>query len=155
MSNISLNTGGLPQTVLAPEPAEILQPLEHALTLAGDERRSAVAAVLVNYPRSLFGWALLGDLGRDPIESYAAYRVGYHRGLDHLRQSGWRGSGFVRSEHVPNHGFLHALFGLGATAHLIGETDEAQRCGTFIAQLDPDFDPERLVLRVAESGPSS
>ena len=45
------------------------------------------------WPRFLDGWARLGQLARDPVEGYACFRVGYHRGLDRLRQSGWRGSG--------------------------------------------------------------
>ena len=48
------------------------------------------------HPRFLDAWAELGDLGRDDVERYAYYRVGYHRGLDALRANGWRGSGYVR-----------------------------------------------------------
>ena len=59
--------------------------LAAALDLDGDARRAAIAAVVAGAPRSLEGWARLGDAGRDVIESYAAYRVGYHRGLDTLR----------------------------------------------------------------------
>ena len=59
--------------------------LAAALDLDGDARRAAIAAVVADAPRSLEGWARLGDAGRDVIESYAAYRVGYHRGLDTLR----------------------------------------------------------------------
>ncbi len=80
---------------------------------------------------------MLGDAARDDVEAYAYYRVGYHRGLDQLRQAGWRGSGFVRSSHTENMGFLHALHGLGRVAARIGEDDEAQRCTEFLDQLDP------------------
>lgn len=147
MSNVNLTPGPAPETILAPESPSVLARLTEALGLDDDDaRRRAVAAVVAEHPRSLNGWALLGDLGRDPIESYAAYRVGYHRGLDQLRQSGWRGSGFVRSVHPSNHGFLHALHGLGQTAAAIGEDDEAERCATFVAQLDPAFDPTVLEL---------
>ncbi len=31
---------------------------------------------------------MLGDLSPTTIDAYAAYRVGYHRGLDRLRASG-------------------------------------------------------------------
>lgn len=144
MSNINLTSGGLPQTILDPEPADALSRLADALTIDGDGRRDAVAAIVADHPRFLAGWAYLGDLGRDTIESYAAYRVGYHRGLDRLRQNGWRGSGYVRWEHEANRGFLRALDGLGRTAGIIGEADEEERCQTFLMQLDPTWTPEYL-----------
>ena len=134
-------TNGPPETVLDPEPAAVLDALEAAATLPADEQRAAVAEVVADHPRSLAGWARLGALGRDPIERYAAYRVGYHRGLDRLRQSGWRGSGYVRWTHETNRGFLRALDGLRATAEEIGETDEAERCALFLRQLDPGWPP--------------
>ncbi len=67
-----------------------------AWPLDGDARRAALAAVAARWPRYLDVWAALGDQGRDEIERYAYYRVGYHRGLDALRANGWRGSGYVR-----------------------------------------------------------
>lgn len=142
MSNINLTQSGPPETVLEPEPADALDRLEAAMALDGaDERRAAVAAVVADHPRFLDGWARLGDLARDPVEAYAAYRVGYHRGLDRLRQSGWRGSGYVRWSHETNRGFLRALDGLRRMAAEIGEDDERDRCDTFLHQLDPAWDP--------------
>ena len=126
-------SSGLPTTVLpAPAPVDALR-LAEALALPEGERRAAVAAS----PRFLAGWAELGDLGRDTMERYAAYRVGYHRGLDTLRANGWRGSGYVRWAEPTNRGFLRALRGLGAMAAEIGETDEAERITLFLLQLDP------------------
>ena len=87
---------GLPTTVLPAPDADDAQRLAAALALPDGERRAAVAAVAASSPRFLDAWATLGDLGRDTIERYAAYRVGYHRGLDTLRANGWRGSGYVR-----------------------------------------------------------
>lgn len=144
MSNINLSTGGLPETVLDREPEDALSRLADALALDGEASRSAVAAVVADHPRFLDGWARLGDLARDPVEAYAAYRVGYHRGLDRLRQSGWRGSGYVRWEHETNRGFLRALDGLRRMAAEIGERDEEDRCHTFLHQLDPAWDPAVL-----------
>ena len=134
MTNVNLSSG-LPETVLPPEPADVVD----ALAAAGSER-FAVAAVAARHPRSLLAWATLGDLGRDEVERYACYRVGYHRGLDRLRQSGWRGSGYVRWSRESNRGFLRALDGLRRMAVAIGETDEADRCAQFISQLDPSWD---------------
>ena len=132
---------GLPETVLDDEPAEALALLAEALRTSDvDERRAAVAAVVARWPRFLDGWAQIGRLGRDPVERYAAFRVGYHRGLDRLRASGWRGSGYVRWRYPSNRGFLRALAGLRDTASEIHELDEYERCATFLAQLDPDWD---------------
>jgi hypothetical protein len=105
-----------------------------------ESRREQLRAVARAHPRCVTAWALLGGVARDDIEAYAYYRVGYHRGLDQLRQSGWRGSGYVRSSHPENRGFLTALDGLRRTAEAIGETDEADRCAEFLFQLDPNPD---------------
>lgn len=140
MSNINLGSG-LPETVLDTEPDDALAALVDAVAMAEGERRDAVSAVVARWPRFLAAWATLGDLARDDVEAYAAYRVGYHRGLDRLRQSGWRGSGYVRWEHESNRGFLRALDGLRRSAGTIGETDEEERCQIFLSQLDPTWPP--------------
>lgn len=106
-----------------------------------EQRRAAVSDVVASAPKYLDGWAELGDLGRDAMERYGAYRVGYHRGLDTLRANGWRGSGYVRWSESTNRGFLRSLRGLGEMAAEIGETDEADRCQTFLLQLDPSGIP--------------
>lgn len=144
MSEVTLTPSGPPETVIAEEPAQVRSAMAAAMTHEGDERRAAIAAVVADAPRSLDGWARLGDAGRDVIESYAAYRVGYHRGLDTLRANGWRGSGFVRWEHESNRGFLRALAGLQRTAAAIHEDDEAERCAHFLRQLDPAWPPADL-----------
>jgi hypothetical protein len=134
---VHLGGGAPPETVLDPEPPEALAALVAALGEPAGSRRDAVAAVVARWPRFLDGWARLGELGRDDVEAYACFRVGYHRGLDRLRAAGWRGSGFVRARHEPNRGFLRALQGLQRTAAAIGEDDEAERCALFLRQLDP------------------
>ena len=134
MSNVNLSSG-LPETVLPPEPDEAVR----GLADAGDDRE-AVAAIVARFPQFLDGWAALGRLARDDVEAYACYRVGYHRGLDRLRQSGWRGSGYVRWRHETNRGFLRALDGLRDAAARIGEREEEQRCAQFLVQLDPEWE---------------
>jgi hypothetical protein len=134
-------SGGLPSTVLPEVDPAVRQRLADALAEPLPSRRDAVAAVVADHPRVLDAWAALGDVGRDPVERYAAYRIGYHRGLDALRASGWRGSGYVRWSVPSNHGFLRSLLGLHRMAAEIGETDEAERCATFLAQLDPSGVP--------------
>jgi hypothetical protein len=134
---INLYTSGPPTTVLpAPDP-EAGEALRQALAVDEPRRRAAVAEVVAKWPRYVDAWARLGDLGRDTIERYAAYRVGYHRGLDALRANGWKGSGYVRWAAETNRGFLRALRGLGQMAAEIGENDEAERISVFILQLDP------------------
>lgn len=144
MSNVNLSASGPPETVLGPEPADATDGLRAALELPDAERLAAVGAVVARHPRFLDGWARLGQLARDDIEAYAYFRVGYHRGLDRLRQSGWRGTGYVRWSHEENRGFLRALAGLHASAGRIGEADEEERCLQFLHQLDPSWPPPSL-----------
>ncbi len=115
--------------------------LASALEREGAARKVAVAEAAAAYPRFLDAWAELAELAaadEQPIESYAYARVGYHRGLDALRGAGWRGSGYVRWSHPTNRGFLRALEALRRAAGVIGEHDEADRCGVFLRQLDPE-----------------
>ncbi len=131
---VGLSTGGPPETVM-PDPPEPLLSALAAATLRDD-----VGAAVGRFPTWSLAWAALGDVGRDDLERYAAYRVGYHRGLDLLRQSGWRGSGYVRWAHPSNRGFLRCLVGLSSAADAIGELGEVDRLDTFITQLDPAWD---------------
>ena len=141
---VSMTASGPPETVLDPEPAEALAALAAALAAPADTQRAQLSAVAARWPTFLDAWARLGDQARDDVEAYAYYRVAYHRGLDRLRRSGWRGSGYVRWRHDTNRGFLRALVGLGRTAGNIGEADEARRCAEFVQQLDPGLDPGNL-----------
>ena len=131
-----------PETVLEPVPPAWAAALREALEAPPERRRDAVAAVAAVYPRFLEVWARLAELGRDEVESYAYARVGYHRGLDTLRGSGWRGTGYVRWRHETNRGFLRALAALEEAATAIGEADEAERCRVFLHQLDPAWGRE-------------
>ena len=141
---ISLSPSGPPETILGAEPDHLLSALADALAAASSDRRDAVSAVVARHPTFLDGWARLGELARDDVEAYAAFRVGYHRGLDRLRANGWRGSGYVRWTHPENRGFLRALHGLSVTAGRIGETDEEERCALFLKQCDPAWPPPDL-----------
>jgi len=140
MSDIHLTRSGPPETVLNEEPAAALAALEAAL--ASDAPRDQISAVVAQWPTFLDAWSELGVHARDTVEAYAAFRVGYHRGLDRLRANGWRGSGYVRWEHPTNRGFLKALHGLATSARAIDETSEADRCDVFLKQLDPSWPPQ-------------
>jgi hypothetical protein len=141
MADVNLSSSGPPETVLPPPPGEAGAELDRALELPTEARRSALAVIVAGYPRFVDAWAQLGRVARDDVEAYAYFRVGYHRGLDTLRASGWRGSGYVRWEHETNRGFLRALAGLEQAAGRIGEADEQERCALFLRQLDPSWPP--------------
>jgi hypothetical protein len=112
--------------------------LEALAAAAGPAGAAEVAAA---HPACLAAWATLGELalgdGR-PVEAYAYFRVGYHRGLDRIRGAGWRGSGHVPWSWQGNRGFLRSLSGLAEAAAAIGEQDEADRCRGFLSALAPD-----------------
>jgi hypothetical protein len=105
-------------------------PARQALEVGTDP--AAVAAEFPAYPAA---WAALAERALrqgDVITAYAYARTGYHRGLDLLRRSGWRGQGPIPWEHEPNRGFLRSLYILGQAASVIGEDDEALRCEQFL-----------------------
>ncbi len=114
--------------------------LNRALSATGTESMLQLSEVARDWPRMPEVWAELGmasQAANETIAAYAYFRVGYHRGLDTLRAQGWRGSGYVRWQQPTNLGFLRCLRGLQECAAAISETDEAERCAQFLAQLDP------------------
>jgi len=129
------------------EPAQtnISEPDGSLRELAAAVGVDEVSGVASRFPTCLAAWATLGELalrGRHPVQAYAYFRVGYHRGLDRIRRAGWRGSGRVPWAHEGNRGFLRSVRGLGLAAAAIGERDEAERCRAFLAELAPDAPPE-------------
>jgi len=136
-ASINLSGVGPADMCLPAVDTKLSAALDAALKQSDLERRAAVVQVVASYPTYLEGWAWLGALGRDTMDSYMAYRVGYHRGLDALRGNGWKGSGYVRWAHLSNRGFLKCLDGLAKTSKLIGDGAEADRCEQFLLQLDP------------------
>ena len=127
--SIHENLLGIPPTLL-PDDAIVREPLD-----AGTPPAEVAAA----HPALSLPWAVLAEdalAAGHPIESYAYARVGYHRGLDALRKSGWRGQGPVPWEHLPNRGFLRAVAALSRAAAAIGEVDEQRRCAQLVADSD-------------------
>jgi Protein of unknown function (DUF3151) len=140
---------------LLPEPPETLLPADPdadaALAAAGvgDEETAPegvagtyveLKAVAARFPAYSAAWARLGEqalAADDPVTAYAYARTGYHRGLDQLRRSGWRGHGPVPWAHAPNRGFLRSVNVLGLAAGAIGEADEAARCVQLLRDCDP------------------
>jgi hypothetical protein len=130
---------------LLPEPPATLLPADEqaAAALAEAERvdtDEAYADVAAHFPAYSAAWATLASRslaeGRF-VAAYAYARTGYHRGLDQLRRSGWKGHGPVPWSHKPNRGFLRSLHALSRAADEIGESDEAARCAQFLRDCDP------------------
>jgi hypothetical protein len=118
------NLLGLPETLLPADPAD--DRLEQGV----DPRQ-----VAADQPASSLAWAVLAEdalADGAVLEAYAFARTGYHRGLDTLRRSGWRGQGPVPWSHGPNRGFLRALATLSKAAAEIGEVEEQRRCADFL-----------------------
>ena len=92
------------------------------------------------FPTSSAAWATLAERALSDhsfVAAYAYARTGYHRGLDQLRRSGWKGHGPIPWSHEPNRGFLRCLHALARAADAIGEADEAARCAQFLRDSDP------------------
>lgn len=122
----------MPQNLLG-GPAPTFLPVDIATEVlaSGTAPREAAA----QFPASSLAWALLAEealAAKEPVAAYAYARTGYHRGLDALRRSGWKGHGPIPDDHEPNKGFLRALAALGQAADAIGEQDEAERCAEFL-----------------------
>ena len=124
MSHVDLMAGP-PPTHLPEDPAT-------EAVASGEEPVDVVR----RFPASPLAWATLAqaavDADLDAVTVYAYARVGYHRSLDLLRRNGWKGHGPVPWEHEPNRGFLTCLALLAKAARAIGETDEWERCSTFL-----------------------
>jgi hypothetical protein len=121
-----------------PGPSPTLLPIDPAVAELANAGRERFLDIVRANPASSLCWALLaegslrigtpeGDLG-----AYAYARTGYHRGLDALRRAGWRGTGPIPWEHVPNRGFLRSLYALAQAAERIDDTVEQERCIQFL-----------------------
>src|SRR6185503_1068612 len=124
-----------------PLETRLQEPEGSLAALSGATSVDDVVDVAERFPTCLAAWASLGEraLGDGaPVTAYAYFRVGYHRGLDRIRQAGWRGRGTVPWSHEENRGFLRSVKGLGEAAAAIGEGDEAERCAQFFRDLAPD-----------------
>lgn len=130
------NLLGPPPVYLPEDPA--------AVELSGGADPSSVVR---GHPTSSLSWAVLAEralAAGDDVAGYAYARVGYHRGLDQLRRSGWKGAGPVPWSHVPNQGFLRSLSALGQAAAAFDEDDEVQRVRAFLLDADPTIPGDLL-----------
>lgn len=127
------NLLGIPETLLPEDFVDV----EVAAQLAADADPRDLART---YPHSPMAWAMLAQdalTDDDDVAAYAYARTGYHRGLDALRRSGWRGQGPIPASHAPNRGFLRALAMLGETSRRLGDDAEAERVRDFLREADP------------------
>ena len=126
----SNNLLGIPETKLPEDPA------------AADLEAGADPALTAGrHPSSALAWSLLAETALATgftVEAYAYARTAYHRSLDQLRKAGWRGQGPVPWSHEPNRGFLRSLAALSRAAGELGETDEQERCATFLRDSSPE-----------------
>jgi hypothetical protein len=113
-------------------------PIDPAVAQLAESGAEQFIAIVSANPTSSLCWALLAEgslkMGtpEGDIAAYAYARTGYHRGLDLLRRSGWKGVGPIPWEHAPNRGFLRALWALAVAAGRIGDTVEQERCAQFL-----------------------
>ncbi|MDN5763388.1 MAG: DUF3151 domain-containing protein [Microlunatus sp.] len=127
--NLLATSGAGPAPTLLPAPVTELAP---------DADHDAVVAAVIADPAASLGWAVLAEesltrrTAAADVQAYAFARTGYHRGLDALRRSGWKGAGPVPWEHRPNHGFLRALWSLARAARRIGDEVEYERCAQLL-----------------------
>lgn len=126
-----------PDLMASPPPVQLPEDPAASEAQAGLDPKEIVR----KHPASPFAWAALAESaresGEDAVTVYAYARVGYHRSLDLLRRNGWKGHGPVPWEHGPNRGFLVCLGALALAARAIGETDEWERCRTFLRETSP------------------
>ncbi|GAA3430635.1 DUF3151 domain-containing protein [Kutzneria kofuensis] len=127
----------LNENLLGPGPTLLPDRPELQAQLEGGADPADVARTAPDFSEA---WAALAEralAGGDAVTAYAYARTGYHRGLDQLRRNGWKGFGPVPWSHRANQGFLRALAALAKAAGEIGETEEYERCRTFLADSDP------------------
>lgn len=140
------------QDLLGATQPQVLLPEELASSITADAVAAGVdelETLVQDNPKDSGVWAALAckhlDEGRI-ISAYACARTGYHRGLDALRSHGWRGTGPVPFNHVPNQGVLRAIGALVLAARAIGEDDEVIRCLNLLHDCDPQAAPAMQLL---------
>lgn len=141
MAGKPLPLEGAVERELPPDPPEAYEALEAADADEPAEVARRLRGVVAAHPTFLEGWARLAQSALqtgDPVAAYAFARVGYHRGLDRARKSGWPGHGPLPWRLEGNRGFLRSVHELLNAANAIGEAEEAERCRTFLLELDPD-----------------
>ncbi|MBA0127556.1 DUF3151 domain-containing protein [Haloechinothrix sp. YIM 98757] len=134
--------------LLGPEPTLLPDRTDAQAAMDAETTPSEVAA---EHPDFSEAWAALAEkalAAGEPVAAYAYARTGYHRGLDQLRKSGWKGYGPVPWRHRPNQGFLRSVAALASAAQRIGETPEYERC----VQLLNDSDPEAVAATGLQDG---
>ena len=125
------------------EHPEVRLPEELTSAVTADDAGAdleSLAKIAKANPKDSGAWAALAFRlieADEPVTAYACARTGYHRGLDALRGNGWRGTGPVPWNHVPNQGVLRAIGALVVAAKRINEDDEVIRCLNLLNDCDP------------------
>ena len=119
-------------------PGATYLPVDPAVAELAEGGTERFLEIVSAHPTSSWCWARLAEKAlqagtlEDDLAAYAFARTGYHRGLDALRRSGWKGTGPIPWEHAPNRGFLRALYALTVAAGRIDDTVEEERCAQFL-----------------------
>ncbi len=130
--------------LLAAPPQPTLLPTDPAVDEIAVGGPDEFLEIVSRHPESSLCWALLAEGALSArnrsgdLTAYAFARTGYHRGVDALRRAGWYGRSPIPWDHVPNRGFLRSLWALARAAHRLGESDEYDRCVTFLREASED-----------------
>lgn len=125
-----MSTRNVKEILLPPRP-EVLEALTK---FSADE-------VAKMHPVAVLPWAELAYQAReegDNVQAYAFSRVGYHRGLDALREVGWAGEGHIPWSHRPNRGFLRCVYVLLKSAKALGDDEEVEHIHAFLRDSSPE-----------------
>ncbi|MGJ9423178.1 DUF3151 domain-containing protein [Aeromicrobium sp. CF3.5] len=126
-------------TNLLGEPPETFLPEDPGAAMLAEGSDPKNVASL--HPDSVSAWITLAETALDDgidLEGYAFARTGYHRCLDMLRRSGWKGHGPVPWSHEPNQPFLRALAALAEASARLGDDAETHRCREFLHESSPE-----------------
>lgn len=124
-------TNNYAKEILLPPRPEVLE----ALT------KHSADEVAKMFPVAVLPWAELAYEAReegDNVQAYAFSRVGYHRGLDALREVGWSGEGHIPWSHRPNRGFLRCVYILLKSAKALGDDEEVEHIHAFLQETSPE-----------------
>ena len=86
MSEVTFNKGKIPETRLPNEDPSFEQKMKDLRDNESDDKRSMLLTHASKNPESIAIWCVLGLSSTERMESYAYFRVAYHRGLDSLRK---------------------------------------------------------------------
>ena len=146
MTEVGFSPGGIPETVLEPEPDDALDALRAALPARSKVAATRCPTCAAAGRGVLDAWARLAQLARDDVEAYAYFRSAITAASTGCGSRAGGDPAMSAGSTRPTADSCAALEGLRSAAEPIGEADEASRCDEFLYQLDPGMGS---ALRVA------